>query len=73
MRGEALARLETIGLVVSGQPLDPVELARLRAETRLKMPDCVVLAYARSHDVAVATFDETLAAAAARPDGNAGA
>lgn len=71
--GEVLTRLEAIGMVVSGQPLDPVELARLRAETRLKMPDCVVLACARSHDMAVATFDETLAAAAARPDGNAGA
>ena len=67
--GEVLARLEAIGMVVSGQPLDPVELARLRAATRLKMPDCVVLACARAHDLAVASFDESLAAAAG-PDSN---
>lgn len=64
--GEIVARLEVIGMVVSGLPLDPVWLARIRARTRLKMPDCVVLACAWAHDVRLASFDEALSAAALR-------
>jgi len=41
-----------------------VRLARLRATTRLKMPDCVVLAAADMVGGAIATFDKALADAA---------
>ena len=61
---EVVARLEAVGMMVSSRPLDPVGLARLRATTRLKMPDCVVLACAHTHGLGVATFDESLQAAA---------
>jgi predicted nucleic acid-binding protein len=62
---EVVARLEAIGMLVSTRPIDPLELARLRARTRLKMPDCVVLACARVHGLGIATFDEALRAEAA--------
>jgi predicted nucleic acid-binding protein len=39
----------------------PVRLARLRAETRLRLPDCCVLDVARVHGAALATFDDRLA------------
>ncbi|HAP76140.1 MAG TPA: VapC toxin family PIN domain ribonuclease [Acidimicrobiaceae bacterium] len=65
VENSVLTRLEAIGMVVSGLPIDPVALARLRATSRLKMPDCVVLACGIAHDLAVATFDDSLAAAAA--------
>jgi len=58
--GDVLARLEAIGMVVSAQPLDAVALARLRAATKLKMPDCVVLTCAQAHGLEVATFDDAL-------------
>jgi predicted nucleic acid-binding protein len=61
--GEVLARLESVGMVVSSRALDPVVLAQLRATTKLKMPDCVVLACSRDHGLSVATFDEALRAA----------
>ena len=41
-----------------------VRLARLRATTRLKMPDCCVLAAAEPVGTGIATFDEALARAA---------
>ncbi len=62
--GEVRARLAAMGMGVSAQPIDPVGLARVRASTRLKMPDCVVLACAQLHSAEVATFDEALRAAA---------
>jgi predicted nucleic acid-binding protein len=62
--GAVLARLEAIGMVLSSHPLDPVALARLRATTKLKMPDCVVLTCAQAHGLGVATFDRELRAAA---------
>lgn len=65
--GGVVARLEAVGMVVSTLPLDPVALARLRATTSLRMPDCVVLACAMAHGLGVATFDERLRAAAAQP------
>lgn len=60
-----LSRSEAVGMVLSSQPLDPVALARLRATTKLKMPDCVVLVCAHDHGLDVATFDEGLGAVAA--------
>lgn len=41
------------------------QLAQLRADTRLKMPDCCVLLVAEHTAARVATFDESLAKAAA--------
>lgn len=64
---DVLARLEAVGMVVSSLPLDPVTLARLRATTSLKVPDCVVLACAKAHGLGVTTFDERLRAAALNP------
>ncbi|HYQ73833.1 PIN domain-containing protein [Cellulomonas sp.] len=43
---------------------EPVLLARLRADTRLKMPDVCVLATAVALDAPLATYDIRLAAAA---------
>ena len=39
----------------------PVALARLRATTKLKLPDCCVLAAALETGATLATFDSTLA------------
>jgi predicted nucleic acid-binding protein len=55
-----LATLTAIGLVVSPMPIDPLALARLRAKSGLKMPDCVVVATAAAHGLMVLTFDERL-------------
>ena len=46
----------------------PARLARIRAKTALKMPDAVVLAAALAINGQVATFDNSLAAAAAAHD-----
>ena len=70
--GEVIARLEEIGMVVSGLPLDPVRLAQIRAATKLRMPDCVVLSCVWAHGASVASFDVALSAAAVRgPDATA--
>jgi predicted nucleic acid-binding protein len=42
------------------------ELAMLRAQTRLKLPDCCVLLAARRHGATLATFDDRLLVAADR-------
>ncbi|GAB3301482.1 PIN domain-containing protein [Epidermidibacterium keratini] len=44
---------------------EALRLARLRAETPLKLPDCCVLLAAESQLAALATFDARLAATAA--------
>jgi len=59
---DVLARLSAIGMTVSPLPIDPVDLARIRVRSGLKMPDCVVLACAAAHGSEIATFDEQLAA-----------
>ena len=66
--GDVLGRLEAIGMVQSTHPIDAASLARLRVTTGLKMPDCVVLACARTHRVDVHTFDTALARAAGAPE-----
>lgn len=43
---------------------EPRQLAILRAETGLKLPDCCVLATAERKDATLATFDKRLADAA---------
>ena len=60
----ALRDLEVRELPVP--PDDAVRLARLRAETGLRMADCCVLLVAETLGAAVATFDERLAGAAER-------
>ena len=62
---EAEAALERIGVGELDLGDDaPARLAKLRAETGLKLPDCCVLATAQQHAGAVASFDKDLAAAA---------
>ena len=63
---DVTTRLEAIGMIVSTQPIDPAGVARTRVATKLKMPDCVVLACAAAHGVGVATFDDALRHAADR-------
>ncbi len=52
--------LIAIGVEIDDTPIDPLQLARLRAKTGCKMPDCCVIASAIAHDTSVATFDERL-------------
>ncbi|MFJ2367963.1 type II toxin-antitoxin system VapC family toxin [Microbacterium sp. NPDC087665] len=60
-----LRDLRAIGVEqVSAGANEALDLARLRASHRLKMPDTCVLATAQHHDVALATFDDRLAGAA---------
>ncbi len=63
MRGIAdkvWADLVAIGVAIDDTPIDPQQLARLRADSRCKTPDCCVIASAVNHDAAVATFDQRL-------------
>ena len=60
--GVQTLRVEEIAL-----PQDAsVRLARLRAETRLKLPDCCVVLAAQQCAATVLTFDDRLAAACER-------
>jgi predicted nucleic acid-binding protein len=59
------ADLVAIGVEVDTTPIDPLQLAKLRAATNCKMPDCCVLATAANRHAPVATFDERLARHAA--------
>jgi predicted nucleic acid-binding protein len=59
----ALAELEVEEVPLGGDA--PVRLAKLRAETGLRMPDCCVLLAAQDADAdAVVTFDDRLIKAA---------
>jgi predicted nucleic acid-binding protein len=63
---EVVADLERLRIrQLAGDIDQPVRLAVLRATTRLKLPDCVVLDTARQTGATLATFDDTLRAAAA--------
>jgi len=67
-RAEACLAL-VVGLGVRVLPCDQVgvlDLATVRAATGLKMPDCVVLASAKSLDAKLATIDKVLAREAAK-------
>lgn len=59
---EALARLG-VNELVPGKGA-PAQLAKLRAEVGLKLPDCCVLLAAQEHSAAVASFDAELLSAA---------
>jgi len=50
--------------VLPGELVAPLELARTRVETGLRMPDCVVLASAQAVNAKLATTDARLARAA---------
>ena len=62
---EAIRTIEALGIerlrISTEQPL---ALAKLRASTSLKLPDCCVLAAAIETGATLATFDATLAKAA---------
>ena len=60
-----LARLDSLGVTVTEMdPSAALRLARLRATTGLKLPDCCVLLTAEQIDGTIATFDDRLAAVA---------
>lgn len=59
---EAIARLGIEQL--ASPPDEPLELARIRVDTGLKLPDCCVLAAALHTSATLATFDIRLAEAA---------
>ncbi|SNC71995.1 Predicted nucleic acid-binding protein, contains PIN domain [Kytococcus aerolatus] len=60
---DALVVLRELGLETLSGP-SPLVLAELRVETRLRMPDCVVLGAAEQSGQPLVTFDEQLARAA---------
>lgn len=58
---QMLADLRALGITTTALPDDAAtRLARLRANTRSKMPDCCVLLTAEQMSARVATFDEGL-------------
>jgi predicted nucleic acid-binding protein len=62
---QMLRDIEEIGvLTATPLPGEPLRLARLRAEMRLKLPDCCALDTARSIGAPLATMDAALASAA---------
>jgi predicted nucleic acid-binding protein len=61
---QASTALAQLGIEYLDGPDDPLELAELRAQTSLPMPDCCVLHAAIREGAALATFDARLAAAA---------
>lgn len=58
------AAISALGVGRFDEPDDPIELARLRASSRLTMPDCCVLYAAIRERAKLATFDTRLANAA---------
>ena len=59
--GDASLALERLGIdELQLGPDAPARLARLRAETNHKLPDCCVLLAAQEHRGAVASFDSDL-------------
>ncbi|MXP24139.1 PIN domain-containing protein [Gordonia sp. HNM0687] len=52
--------------IAAHDDLEPLRLAELRASTGLKLPDCCVLDVAIRHQASLATFDNALAAEAAK-------
>jgi len=56
--------LDALGVGRLDEPDDPIELARLRADSGLRMPDSCVLHAAMRDRAKLATFDDRLAAAA---------
>lgn len=62
---EVYQALESVGLRVDVPDTDqPVRVAELRAQSRLKLPDCYALDAAETHRAVLATFDAGLASRA---------
>lgn len=62
---EAIARLDQLMLIRLALPEDvAADLARVRAETRLRMPDAIVVYTAEQHGAELVTTDRTLYQAA---------
>ena len=61
----AAVAISALGVARFDEPDDPLELARLRASSGLRMPDCCVLYAAIRERAKLATFDVRLAKAAA--------
>lgn len=60
-----LAKIDSLGLLRREETVDePVHIARLRAATSLKHPDCAVLVTAEAFGATLATFDRRLATVA---------
>lgn len=58
----SLAKIDSLGLLRREESVDePLHIARLRASSSLKMPDCAVLATAEAFGATLATFDRRLA------------
>ena len=57
----AAAALAMLGVGYLDEPDDPVELAKLRASSGLKLPDCIILHAALRERAKLATFDARLA------------
>lgn len=62
---QAAARLTELGIIGDADVGDAPYLARVRSETGLRMPDCLVLAAAERAGERLATFDDQLARVAA--------
>ncbi|HET8896346.1 MAG TPA: type II toxin-antitoxin system VapC family toxin [Protaetiibacter sp.] len=62
--GEAASALIALGVVASDRLDDAEQLAGLRVNTSLPMPDCCLLHLALRERAGIATFDRRLAAAA---------
>lgn len=57
-----LAKIDSLGLLRREDTVDePVHIARLRAASSLKLPDCAVLVTAETYGATLATFDRRLA------------
>jgi len=62
---EMASDIDALGIAVTPMPTDAGRrLAKLRAATAAKMPDCCVLLTAQQADASVATFDDRLRRAA---------
>jgi predicted nucleic acid-binding protein len=61
----AWAVLQAIGVEVHAEAIDPLQLARLRVDTGVRLPDCCVLAAAAHRGCVVATFDDRVRRASA--------
>jgi predicted nucleic acid-binding protein len=62
---EDLARIDSLGLLRRAEHVDEaVQIARLRATSSLKLPDCAALVTAEAFGATLATFDQRLAAVA---------
>lgn len=57
-----LAKIDSLGLLRREETVDePVHIARVRAASTLKLPDCAVLVTAETFGATLATFDRRLA------------